>query len=390
MEARIVLAREDAEIRRIVSTAMENISVQGVVLDLDVFWLTAWNYTRRYGNEGFDRALRQIEPWPFSYQRSVTSFDEFLVDLPENLLPVWPMHVNDLGWQPPHWTGRAEALGFNPSQPPVRVTICLRPGTTEAPRIESGQYRILYETRPVATLSANPRRYRRPVVGGLSTGVGATVCGTMGGIVREQDPPQRMYGMTCAHVMTAGAVDQPAQVDSKRAAPIGLVSSHSPLQLPVGQCTPYATAGVNAVDAALIEINPTTGANLEVLDIGPLTGITPRTNIVQGQVVEFTGRTSGHRTVKVGGLGVIYQLRWAGQTYCFQNLIQLSWPKFYQLMGGRPVTRGDSGAWICNPDPNGFGWCGMIIGNDRLHGYAVYAQTIEEWWQQQGLALTVT
>jgi len=73
-----------------------------------------------------------------------------------------------------------------------------------------------------------------------------------------------------------------------------------------------------------------------------------------------------------------------------RNLVQLSWPKFYQLIGGRPVNRGDSGAWICNPDPNGMGWCGMIIGDDRLHGYAVYAQTIEQWWQQQGLPLTVT
>jgi hypothetical protein len=97
-------------------------------------------------------------------------------------------------------------------------------------------------------------------------------------------------------------------------------------------------------DAALIEINPATSANLEVLDIGPLTSITPRTNIVQGQVVEFTGRSSGHRTLRVGKLGAVYQLRWAGQTYCFKNLIELSWPRFYQLMGGRPVTRGDSGA----------------------------------------------
>jgi hypothetical protein len=102
MEALIVLAREDAEIRRIVSTAMENSGVQGVVLDLDVLWLTAWNFTRRYGKEGFDRALRQVEPWPFSYPRFDTSFDELLTELPENLLPVWPLHVSDLSWRPPH------------------------------------------------------------------------------------------------------------------------------------------------------------------------------------------------------------------------------------------------------------------------------------------------
>ena len=26
----------------------------------------------------------------------------------------------------------------------------------------------------------------------------------------------------------------------------------------------------------------------------------------------------------------------------------------------------------------------MIIGEDRLHGYAIYAETIEDWWKQQG------
>lgn len=245
MEALIALAAEDPEIRRIISTAMENVSVQGVILDLDEFWITAWNYTRRYGDGGFDRALRQIEPWPFTYPRLVTSFDELLTELPDNQFPVWPLYLNDLKWQPPQWKWRAEAQRFDPEQSPVRVTICLRPGATEAPRMESGQYRILYETRPVATLSANPRKYRRPVVGGLSTGVGAAICGTMGGILREQDPPHQMYGMTCAHVMTAGIADQPARADSKRAAAIGPVAHGTPLQLPVGQCTPDATAGVH-------------------------------------------------------------------------------------------------------------------------------------------------
>ena len=50
---------------------------------------------------------------------------------------------------------------------------------------------------------------------------------------------------------------------------------------------------------------------------------------------------------------------------------------------------GDSGGWICSPDANGMGWCGMIVGDDRLHGYAIYFAAIEDWWRRQGLTLSV-
>ena len=147
----------------------------------------------------------------------------------------------------------------------------------------AGGIASLYETRPVAALSANSKGYRRPVLGGLSAGVGTKHCGTMGGVVQDQQSPPQKYGVTCAHVMTSGTVEQPAQIDSKRAAAIGTVSTHTSLQLPVGLCTPKSATGVNTVDIALIEIDPSTSADLEVLDIGPLTGVTPIASIGQGQ-----------------------------------------------------------------------------------------------------------
>ncbi|HVQ16324.1 MAG TPA: hypothetical protein VMS40_22135 [Vicinamibacterales bacterium] len=389
MEVLIQLAREDGEIRRLVSAAIENPSVQGVVLQFDLFWLSGWNYTNRFGQNEWERVLQRLGGWRLDYPWAHTNLDGYLEELHENQSPVPVRSVSDLRWRPVGWERRAAIEHFDVEQSPVRVIVCLRPDATEVRRLESERYRVSYETRPVATLSANPRRYRRPVVGGLSTGVGTAVAGTMGGIVRDQQPPHQFYGVTCAHVMTSGTVEQPAQVDSRRAAAIGTVTSYTPLQVPSGTCTPYTGTGVNTVDMALIELDSTTTAQLEVLDIGALSGITPRTQIQQGQLVEFTGRASGHRTLKVGGLGVIYQLKAGAQTYCFQNLIQLTWPRFYQLLKGRPVTRGDSGGWICRPDANGFGWCGMLIGDDRLHGYAVYAETIDEWWRQHGLTLSV-
>jgi hypothetical protein len=381
MEALIRLAREDEEIDRIARAAMENRSVQGVVLDIDPYWLAGWNYSRRFGIDEFDRVRERFKGRIYD--------ERFFADLPENDFPVLPMKMGDLKDWPKDWESYAKENGFSPDMSPVRVKICLRPGAIEVPRFESGRYRILYETRPVATLSGNPKGYRRPILGGLSTGVGTKSCGTMGGIVQDQQSPPQKYGVTCAHVMTSGTVDQPSKLDSKRAAAIGTVSTHTPLQLPAGLCTPKSTTGVNTVDVALIEIDPSTSADLEVLDIGTLTGVTPIADIGQGQLVEFTGRSSGNRTLRVGALGVIYKLKYKGQDYCFQNVIQLNWQKFYQLLGGRPVAQGDSGSWICNPNENGFGWCGMIIGNDRLHGYAIYAESIEDWWKQQGLTLSV-
>lgn len=382
MEVLVNLGEEDEEIQRITRAAMENPSVQGVILDIDPYWLTRWNYVRRFGEKEFHR-MPERNQFRF-FRRGV--FDDFS----ENAFPVLPLHRNNLKERPPDWASYAGEVGFDPEKSPVRVTICLRPGAVEVPRLESGSYQILYETRPIAALSAGPKTYRRPLLGGLSAGVGSKVCGTIGGIVKDQQAQSQKYGMTCAHVMRSGTVHQPAKVDSKKAAAIGTVSAHSNLQLPVGVCTPVSVTGLNTVDVALIEIDPSTSADLEILDIGPLTGVTPIASIGQGQLLEFTGRSSGNRSLRIGGLGVIYKLRWNGRDYCFKNVIQLNWPRFYQLLGGRPVARGDSGAWICNPNESGFGWCGMIIGEDRLHGYAIYAETIEDWWKQQGLSLTIT
>jgi hypothetical protein len=200
----------------------------------------------------------------------------------------------------------------------------------------------------------------------------------MGGIVQDQQSSPQKYGVTCAHVMTSGTVDQPAKVDSKRAAVIGIVSSHTPLQLPVGLCTLASISGVNTVDIALIEIDPSTSADLEVLDIGPLTGITPIAKIGQGQLVEFTGRSSGNRTLRTGGLGVIYKLKWNGQDYCFQNVIQI----------GRSVTGSDRrraahlyqrlGRWVDNPQGTAGLTCadGFVTGRDLCFPFVAGLGTV--------------
>lgn len=384
MQALIDLAREDEEIRRIATRAMESPGVQGVTLHIDDLWLWEWNGRELFG----DREFYSFER--FRFDESIWRYgirSAYFADSPINDIPVRPPTVNDLIERMRFWDQRRDYLHLRVTLP-VILTICLRPEPKEIPRFFSERFQIAYEVRPLAQLSSNPKRLRRPLQGGLSTGVGTASYGTMGGVVRDLGRNGRMFGVTCAHVMTSGTVDQPARVDWKSPAPIGSVHLHTPLQQSSGLCTPDSTSGLNTVDVALIEIDHSIPANLGILDIGPLTGITPIAKIGQGQVVEFTGRSSGNRTLKVGRLGLIYEHQHNGQTYCFQNVIQLNWPRFYKLVR-RPVTSGDSGSWICAANAKGISWCGMIIGDDRLHGYAVYAAIIEKWWNQQGMSLSV-
>lgn len=85
-----------------------------------------------------------------------------------------------------------------------------------------------------------------------------------------------------------------------------------------------------------------------------------------------------------------YRFRSAsGEYYCFKNLFELRWPSSWRLLYGSPVRQGDSGAWVCNPNSAGWGWCGMVIGGDRLIGYAQYSESVQEWWVKGKLDLRV-
>jgi hypothetical protein len=188
------------------------------------------------------------------------------------------------------------------------------------------------------------------------------------------------------------AVDQPAQADnSKTAAWFGNSTAVSSLSRnPAAVCNPWAASvAMNDVDVALVAVDPSVASSADVLDIGTISSITPRANLSPGQTVEFTGRTSGHKTVKVGGLAVVFRLYGNGQFYCFRNLFEVRARSIWQLARSRPVRPGDSGAWVCNATSGGFGWCGMVIGGDRISGYAVFSQNIETWCNSLGLAVSV-
>jgi hypothetical protein len=147
---------------------------------------------------------------------------------------------------------------------------------------------------------------------------------------------------------------------------------------------------MNEVDAALIKIDKSVPSEFEVMDIGPLTGTTRRADLTPGQTVEIAGKSSGNRKLAIGGLAVTYRFRsHNGDYFCFKNLFELRWPSYWHLLSGSPVQSGDSGAWVCNPSASGFAWCGMVVGGDRVLGYAQFSESIQDWCKKQKLVLSI-
>jgi hypothetical protein len=211
-----------------------------------------------------------------------------------------------------------------------------------------------------------------------------------------KDASGNFYGLTCSHVVDQNAgVDQPAQIDNHSSgAIIGKRIAGTTLNVcastPTTPCNCWSGGKpVNEVDAALIELDPTTSCKMEVLDIGQISGI--RSNFMPPLAVEMTGRSSSNRQLHVGALVLAIRLTdHKGKSYCFTNLFEIKWPSFARLVLGRPIQNGDSGAWVCAPSATGFDFLGMVIGGNRTVGYANLSRSLEDWWaNKEHLSLSV-
>jgi hypothetical protein len=172
-------------------------------------------------------------------------------------------------------------------------------------------------------MAAGPLGTHRPLVRGISIGVGANDFGTLGGVVR--DPNQKRYALTCAHVAKTGDdVYQAAVCDGGKVPVIGTVSqseippSFHPSKLSVAG---YSKSQAKPVDAAIIPLPAHTDAKLEINSLGTMTGLFPDAGIVQWLAVTYEGRTSGVQAVQFRGRSPYYCLTdAAGQPYCFEEL----------------------------------------------------------------------
>jgi hypothetical protein len=381
--------RED--VRRVVDAATETPQVQGVVLEPDSYWLRSWNVASLLGSRGYEHWVDLRHHY---FRRGIpVSFwmDETIYGPSGYNIPLRPLVLSDLKkWRPPDWKFYLDVIGAKESELPIILKICLLPSaeteTRELERFENQGFRVIYEVRPRAFLYSNPRKHRRPLIGGVSLGSGTIAYGTLGGIL--EDAAKRRYAMTCAHVFSSGQmVDQPAQYDdSKAAGSIGVRAQGTSLSASSSGSLCNPTTAVNEVDAALIDLGKGVSSDFEVLDIGKLSGIAKIRAMSVGQTVETTGRTSGHRLLEIGGMAVTYQFEGSpgGPKYCFKNLFEVRWPYSSKKP---PVQAGDSGSWVCMPDSSGLVWCGMVIGGDRMIGYAAFTEKIENWWSGPPLSL---
>ncbi len=396
---------EDETFRKVVSELADHPAVHGVVLDLDPWW----DLTRRLRWVLLSRGLPEkgvieaLESWA---RRSSLGLPGGFLPLPElepealDLVP--PAQESDLAWEPPSRalplaSPRKEFRAFV-----LRVSLLSPAGghSSEAgpPRHSPSPVRAAFEVRPPAELYASPLAPQRPLVGGISVG-NADTAGTLGGIL--EDAAQRRYGLTCAHVLAAGdRAFQPAPGDGPGASAVGVVIRASTLRTSPtpGPCNPYGGAGtLNAVDAALIELDPGTTSQLCVLGVGPVTGVAPRDSLSPGEVVSVAGKQSGLHSLYVGGLGLAYRLRVLtareGKPVVhyasFRDLVVLEWASKLRTIFGWPIRKGDSGAWVLRPSAAGHEWCAVVVGGDWARGYAIPSETVCEWWEDLGLALSV-
>jgi hypothetical protein len=387
MQFLIDFAAEDEEFLEVLKRAAQFPTVQGVVLDIDRYWLRTWQLRSLWG----ERAAAES---PVSLESRIFA-DGIMGGQP--YLYSRPLALSDLeSWRPGSWLRFRSLQNLDPSGPPLVVRVCLRPQgdaeesipTLEALRARGGRLAIEIETRPLARLSANPRKQQSPLPGGVSIGIGAADYGTLGVILK--DGGGKHYAVTCAHVASlASQIHHPARCDSKKTSAIGASILASPLTpCPTGQpCNPWSSVLPNEVDLSLIRIDPLLISSvLAVLDIGAMSGITPRANLSTGQTVEVMARTSRHNHLQIGGLAAWYKFRHGATEYCFKNLFEVESP--YGTAG--VIRSGDSGAPVCTPDANGTAWAGMIMGSDSFKGYAIYAETIEAWLGNHGHQLSVS
>jgi hypothetical protein len=394
MQYLINLAAENEDIRRISDFAAEFSAVQGIVLDVDRLWLESWAIAQLMGEE-FLRRFYEWMDWRFHHHGPGMLPQPLIFGPCNQWLPrhrVYPRALN-LGmlkkWRPPFWHEYAHFSGVpdTPEGLPIIVKVCVRPsmGKENIPAIEAlqertRQFRVVIEGRSQAVLSANPRRKAVPLVGGVSIGKkGFNEFGTLGVILK--DSAGKRFAITCSHVVDQQNVDiiQPSQKDSKRASIFGKrIAGTSLSSCPASAaCNPWSGVNTNEEDIALIEIDAKTSSALEVLDIGTLNGVVPRASISNGQSVEVMGRTTKHSFLSVGGLAVWYKMAHQKKFYCFKYLFEVG--SAYGSSG--TIKGGDSGAPICTANGTGNGWCGMIVGCDSLQGFAMYSESIENWWK---------
>lgn len=381
-------------VQTVISVCRESDAVQGIIVELEPYWLMTWRLGERRDPNNPLNSFESSVPLLPDF-RLAPWWDLLSEVLSEPWQPVRAPQSKEIQILPKWWTEYAMRRGLRDLQWPVMLRICLYPrGFSDErpiPRFDNLDVNFTYEIRPIARMAAGPLAKHRPLLGGISIGVGPSDFGTLGGILRA--PNQERYALTCAHVAKTGdQVYQAARCDGGHSAStIGSVShseippSFHPSKLSVPG---YSAGAAKSVDAAIIPLPAHPDAKLEINSLGAVTSLFPDAGIIQWQAVTYEGRTSGVQPVQFRGRSPYYCLADAsGQPYCFEELLTVRWPTTTPS-SPPPIQAGDSGAWLCVSGASGVEWAAMAVGYDPALGFAVSATRLEAWWNSLGFTLS--
>jgi hypothetical protein len=381
-----------SDVQEAVGLCRSSRAVQGVAVELDDFWLSAWRAAARENPIDPPEARGPQQGIAWIMEGGVPVQTVTLVPI-THLAPVGPLRASDLNWIPPGWEQRYRPNAGNPESP-VQLRIYLYPEygrdrEATLPQLSDLAINYVFESTPVPHLAARRNDKFEPLIGGVSIGTNPREYGTLGGVLRDSN--NRLFGVTCAHVVSSGSiVYHPSQRDSGHAHPIGRVARvQIPKAYPAGlPITPAnQAANSNDIDVALIKLD--VAADLAVDMLGPITGIFPSTDIQQWHPTIFAGRTSDVRKVEFLVPALYYNVPAADRngTICFNNVFLIHWGIGSGPNGQPPIQAGDSGAWLCIGGPKGWEWAGIVIAWSPQLGFAVSASRVQDWWQQSGMSL---
>ncbi len=128
MQFLIDFAASDEEFQDILRRATEYDTVQGVVLDIDRFWLWTWQLRERWGdkrlNIWFDNLLSEFIGNP---RRPATWLAGFTDTGGPNIFSRPLTQADVESWRPNHWRYWQDRSGVDPKELPLLVKVCLRP-----------------------------------------------------------------------------------------------------------------------------------------------------------------------------------------------------------------------------------------------------------------------
>ncbi len=391
--------RENERLNRLFNTVSKFPGHQGTVIRFSDNFFSIYEMQKRFQPPLFEDMLYRY----FDFYR------HFFGEFPNGRLMQFPF-IGDSEYSIPNITSLYDFERFKQSLPSIFKEFNFKPleiiiSVFNDAKIEFFQeiiyeyrddenFRVLLERRGRNTF-LNCQKTHNPLVGGVSiSSINEKTFGTLGGFLKDKDG--NIYGVTCAHVASLNnqSVFQPAKYDSSNNREIGKVIFASDLNFCSSQspCSPESSEG--NMDVTLIKINDHENCEFGVHELGKINKPKEFKDINQGMKVEFNGRTTNERKqLTIGGLCVSYKIAYEQDSVskyaCFTNLVELRSIPF-KLLGTNyyvqdsPVRAGDSGAWICSNDSEGYSWCGMLISGDADRGYFLSSEHIIKWLDKSG------